>query len=353
MAWIEPQYSRRQVDKAGQFLIAEPNPSSQVWRKERTKALTIVSNWRAAHAYPLHATKMTLRTRAKRIDKDALVAQRLKRLESIIPKLERFPHISLSRMQDLGGCRAILDSMGQATELSKAYVGGIKKFRLARSELVKINDYISEPKLDGYRFFHMIYRYRTSSPKFQMYNGMRTEIQVRTRLQHAWATAVETVSTFTNQALKSDRGKEDWKRFFALMSTFMARQEGTALVPCTPQTETEVRDELNSLCKKFNLVNTMQGWRDSMQFVHPALGELSLLVLDVDKRELIQTPFDKKKLVEATERYLEIEQETQGDPMIQVVLVSTDSIQALKAAYPSYYLDTTEFIESIVKATSG
>jgi ppGpp synthetase/RelA/SpoT-type nucleotidyltranferase len=42
--------------------------------------------------------------RAKRVSNVAIVAQRLKRFESIASKLVREPNMKLSQMQDLGGC---------------------------------------------------------------------------------------------------------------------------------------------------------------------------------------------------------------------------------------------------------
>src|SRR5438270_11039884 len=77
-----------------------------------------------------------------------------------------------------------------------------------------------------------------------IYNGLRIEIQLRSRLQLAWATAVETVSTFTGQALKSNIGDDAWKRFFALMGSSIARREGTSIIPNTPESRNELRREL-------------------------------------------------------------------------------------------------------------
>ena len=45
--------------------------------------------------------------------KDIVVAERLKRLDSIIKKLEREPTMSLWTMQDLGGCRFIVPSVNE------------------------------------------------------------------------------------------------------------------------------------------------------------------------------------------------------------------------------------------------
>ena len=48
--------------------------------------------------------------------------------------------------------------------------------------------------------------------------GLRIEIQIRSRLQHAWATAVETVDAFSGTSLKTTGGsgseKTDWGRFY-------------------------------------------------------------------------------------------------------------------------------------------
>jgi len=39
------------------------------------------------------------------------------------------------------------------------------------------------------------------------------EIQIRSKLQHIWATAVETVGFFTGQAIKSNEGEKEWNDF--------------------------------------------------------------------------------------------------------------------------------------------
>src|ERR1019366_9744121 len=94
------------------------------------------------------------------------------------------------------------------------------------------DDYVDHPKASGYRSYHLIYRY--FSDKKATHNGLKIEVQIRSQLQHAWATAVETVGTFIQQALKSSQGEEDWLRFFALMGSAIAYREHGELVPDTP-----------------------------------------------------------------------------------------------------------------------
>ena len=148
-------------------------------------ALAIINNWRAAHSYPLQILKMALFRRAKRVDCDAIIAQRLKRLSSVSLKLRRNPHMKLSQMQDIGGCRAVLKDVSRVDELTDAYEESLAKNPHGRPERVEEYNYIDEPKRDGYRSVHYVYKYRTLSPLHSVFNGLRIEVQLRSRLQHA------------------------------------------------------------------------------------------------------------------------------------------------------------------------
>lgn len=87
--WEIPKYTKSQINKAGK-IIASDNSSME----DRQESLKILNNWRASHAYPLHVIASNLR----RKNKSAIVVQRLKRLESITGKIERFPNMKLYRM---------------------------------------------------------------------------------------------------------------------------------------------------------------------------------------------------------------------------------------------------------------
>jgi putative GTP pyrophosphokinase len=199
MPWAEPNYSRAKVDAAGEVLSREDAGTASL--AEYAEALTVLNNWRSAHSYPLQVLKMTLLTRAKKVNARALIAQRLKRLSSVTVKLstERNKHMKLSQMQDIGGCRAVMPTVRDVRTLESLIETSVTKNPSNRPERVKTYDYIKNPKVDGYRSIHFVFKYRSSSKHRQVYNGLRIEIQLRSQLQHAWATAVETVSTFTGQ----------------------------------------------------------------------------------------------------------------------------------------------------------
>lgn len=229
MRFTEPRYSRKQINQAGEYLKGEDLVPEET--------IDILDNWRAAHSYPMHVFYVRLKSRAESVDSNALVAQRLKRASSIIAKLKRSyhgrsPSMELYQMQDIAGCRAILTNVALAKQLTtEHYLKSDLKHKL-----VNMKDYITTPKSDGYRSIHLIYRYR-SDKKNKMYNGLLIEVQIRSKLQHLWATAVETVGFFTRQAIKSSEGSPEWTEFFRLVSSAFARMENCPTIPGTPLDE--------------------------------------------------------------------------------------------------------------------
>jgi hypothetical protein len=81
--------------------------------------------------------------------------------------------------------------------------------------------------------------------------------------------------------------------------------------------------------------------------VAAAGAEQFLLVLDPRKKFLKVTSYTQDQMAEAQEAYLLEEKRSESDPQIQVVLVSVDSIDDLRKAYPNYYVDTRVFIGAV------
>jgi ppGpp synthetase/RelA/SpoT-type nucleotidyltranferase len=354
MAWAKPQYTKGQIDRAGEILsLDNPFANNPTGVDEYFEAIEIVNNWRAVHGYPLQAMKMALKRRAKRVCPSAIVAQRLKRLASIRLKLrlsrEAGHHPSLSQMQDIGGCRAVLNAVQQVREVETLFSEASKKNPRRGPQYSKTYDYISKPKANGYRSVHLVYRFRSESPEHACYNGQRIEIQLRSRHQHYWATAVETYSTFSGEALKSNIGPEEWKRFFALVSSIIAIDEKHPTIPGTPTTVEEIVPELRSLYASLNVFNVLSGWAAVTRFTEERQAgtkdaALYLLVLDPDKFTTTLYSYAPEKAAEATAEYARIEKE---QPKLQAVLISVDSVAALRAAYPNYFLDTSSFLELV------
>jgi hypothetical protein len=300
---------------------------------------------------------MTLLRRAKNVNRSALIAQRLKRLPSIAIKLRDNPTMKLSQMQDIGGCRAVMPSIADVRKLIAIYdKSRSKNPRHGRPIQHEKYDYIKDPKQDGYRSHHLIFKYQTKYEDKKAFNGQRIEIQIRSRLQHAWATAVETVQTFTGQALKSKIkvGDPQWLRFFALTGSAIALRERSPLVPGTPDKKETLIREIRELSERLAVEHVLRMWGYAAHRLtaEPSDAVEFPLVLDSCKKTLQITPFKAGELERASELYARVEKETQEHPEVQAVLVSVDTIEALPAAYPNFYLDTSVFIDAMNQTIS-
>jgi ppGpp synthetase/RelA/SpoT-type nucleotidyltranferase len=351
MAWIKPKgYSKTKVNNAGKILSNEKSSNEKV-----KEAIDILDNWRAIHSYPLHIFKKTLKRVSLKLDKKAISAQRLKRVPSIIKKLQRKyygnkPTMNLSQMQDIGGCRAVMSNVRLVYALSKNYYlkGNLKH------KLVKIKDYITTPKEDGYRSIHLIYRYNSDKKGKKEFNGLLIEIQIRSKLQHLWATAIETVDFFTRQAIKTNEGQEEWMDFFRLISSAFAIIEKSTLVPNTPIIEKELYSKIKTKAKELNVIKIMSGWNKAIKVFREVTKkrpkfQFFLLQLDILREQLNIQAYTKEEEQKAITEYEDAEKRNIGKKEFDVVLVGADTSSDLEKAYPNYFVDTREFLTHLQK----
>lgn len=64
----------------------------------------------------------------------------------------------LTQMQDIGGCRVVLDSLDEVAALRDA-----DSRSQAEHIFVEYCDYIARPKLSGYRGVHLVYKCNSKS----------------------------------------------------------------------------------------------------------------------------------------------------------------------------------------------
>lgn len=330
--WETPKYSKSEINKAGKT-IADKNSS----KKERQDALKILNNWRSSHAYPLQVIASNLRNK----NPNSIVVQRLKRLDSITGKIERFPKMDLYRMQDLGGCRVIVNSIDEVYSAIKRY----KNSRI-RHVLKREYDYIQNPKESGYRSYHMVYQF--NSDRKETYNkNMLIEIQFRTKLQHTWATAVEMMGIYTKSNLKSSQGDEDILRFFTLISSILALKENTPVCPNTSEWADELIKEIKLLDSKHNIISTLSGLNVAVDYDNNKnpnkKNSYYILTLDYKKKMIRIKSFSSKNIELATKVYDRIENSIDSNK--NTVLVSASSFDSLRAAYPNYFTDIQNFID--------
>lgn len=345
-----PKESKTKINKAGKIL-AQDKPSL----KDFAWALDLADRWRACHAYPINTFQATLRKKLSGYNHDPIAAQRLKRMPTIIDKLRRYPAMKLTTMQDIGGVRAILNSTKDVYSLRDNYLNNP---RLSH-ELIDQKDYIKYSRSeDGYRSVHLIYRYKNK--RASHYDNLRIEMQIRTKLQHIWATAVETMGTFLGQALKSRQGDQVWLDFFALISSAFAHEEGYALVPrfdhlSRDDTFVAVADAE----KRLRALNMMRGLSVAAKAIYKSKGSgkswsYHLIILNSLKRTVQIKPYDRDSFEQAIADYGKVEAEAAKGQKIEPVLVSAGPIDKLRRAYPNFFLDIGDFVKhvrAIISAT--
>jgi hypothetical protein len=210
-------FSKGQVNRAGKLLLDVRNTTRQdgadraiekFGAAKIVKASDAVAWWRTLHGGPLSSVAANLRyhigKEGGQVSGQIEVAQRLKRHDTMIDKLSREPTMQVTQMQDIGGVRAVLPSLHHVHALDR---------RLRKSwTVIKVRDYIAEPKTSGYRALHLIVRR----------SGYPVEVQLRTVRQHAWANLVEEDGREMGVGLKFGAGAGEIHAYYVAVSEALA-----------------------------------------------------------------------------------------------------------------------------------
>jgi len=333
-------YSKNQIRKAGKIFKSKTIPTDE----EIREALDILTYWRSAHGKVIESFQKEIVEIALEIDEESIIAKRLKRTPSIVRKLRRLNHIQLSTMQDIAGMRVIVKSMPKLRKLVRKL-----KSKNFNQELKNEDDYINSPKKSGYRGIHLIFKY--NDPSNQELDGLLIEVQVRTEIQHAWATAVETMGTYLNSQLKFNEGKQKWLKYFALTSSAFSFVEKTNQVE-QYSTFSEI-ETYNKTLYEFNY-NLISEKLNAFSQVSKVIcdkkdlnGKYNLVLLDIKKKNVQIEVFEPENLDEANTEYTKLEEKYNNNDNFQVALVSTENIMELRDAYPNYFLDTHLFMKKM------
>lgn len=298
--------------------------------------VAVIDTWRAAHRAVLNTFQAILRIRARGM-KNVVVAQRHKRRITIFGKLERYPGMELARMDDIAGCRLIFPTINELTE----FRAGLHKARFnhKRRNTVDKYDYIKDPKPTGYRGIHDVYEYDVNSVQGRPFKGLYVEIQYRTYVQHAWATAVEIIGFITESQPKFQAGDARYEEIMALASEILARHHEN-LTSCYPWMSGE------ELIQRFLELDGQLGLMRLMRSLNVADSEISSnrnVILMVDENEQLEM-FTFRDATEALRALFELER---ANPKKDVVLVRADTTDEVRIAFRNYFADTGDFVRLV------
>lgn len=226
--------SRKQATAAGKILkelIGQQN--SEEYRKQ----ILILDSWRHQHEEP---AQIFFKKLVGIINKypDAMVTYRLKRKESILKKLYRSNgNFELGAMDDIAGCRAIVNSVSEVYEI---YNEILNPKEAGEIDIKKTKDYIENPEKSGYRSLHIITKQTLKQENID--RQYRIELQIRTKLQHYWSTAVEAMSEIDNVEYKdSTLASEGNTRIQSCLQFFKVISK---LFACCENNDDEFKEEL-------------------------------------------------------------------------------------------------------------
>lgn len=152
---------------------------------------------RLTYKEPLAIVFESLYKMSHKVNENSICTYRIKRIESIISKLLRFPKMEVQRASDIAGCRCIMPTNDNVIRL----VDLIKKQERHLPFFVKgENNYILNPKENGYRSVHLNIQMKEQPCKV-------IEIQIRSLEQHNWATLVEISDVLFSSQLKEYNDK--------------------------------------------------------------------------------------------------------------------------------------------------
>ena len=317
-------------------------------------------NFREAHNIIIKL--FTIELKKVNFSKQHLTASRNKRIETIISKLCRPEKPKLDRIHDIAGTRIIFENIKSLED----YIDILENTELVNFK-EKINEdknrynYIKNPKSDGYRSIHKVFYYSSNIPystlnekRFNLENK-KIELQLRTRLQHIWATTVEiydiinksNIKTGTHNKLETKEGL-----FFKNCSLVFEGIESNDVE--------KIKININKIFRDKDLVeiyNRLKGIKNIKNIQLPkTLGsdEVFILITDLNKGKttfFATDPIEKNDkqdtfLINASYRRLE-EKNTKGEYIL--LLLTLGDIKKLKNVYPNYFLNTNKFISILKK----
>lgn len=333
--------SKSSVAKAGDYLrkISQSN-NEEIDQKKLIRFITILETYRSYHSYNISVFERLLNKKIQRLNlyDKCIISSRSKRFSSIIQKLKRFPDMKLSRMGDLAGVRIILKNMDALRVFVSDNSNTICELRKENffCYVNKTHDYIETPKKDGYRSVHQVFEDKNYK--------LKLELQIRTQLQHEWATIVEILGSLMKTSFKVGQGDEGIRLFLKLCSALFSYQEDTPII-----------EEFNNfsvvqICEKIKELDSKLGVIDKLKSVsaidveHNSSAAYYLLILDLKKHNTEIKTFNENEKFKAEQVYSHYEQDSFKNEFLDVVLVSVDDVNQLKDAYPNYFLDTNSFI---------
>lgn len=348
MSYPEPPKPKAVVRRAGKMIANGSGSKSDV---------DLVDAWRASHGYVINTFQAWLKKNLERANVNADFAQRLKRRKTVVDKLRRRrPDGTLligdvTAMHDFAGCRLIFNSLEDLYKFrnhmrSSAVMQNVNHELRTGEEKY---DYIKQPKASGYRGIHDVYRHfprphRRAIETSEPWHGLLAEIQYRTRIQHAWATALEISDIIDGQRTKFELVGSNRHRFFAIASELIARTHERLTRAFLDLSTNDLQGEFSELEHELGILQRLDALRQFDGFDN--LGKHNVLNIVFSKGSFRLEVYRFRSPNQAIEKANELESDLFS---VNAVYVRADNPAQLRSAYRNYFNDPVDFV-NLVKA---
>lgn len=298
----------------------------------------MLQDLRMTYKEPLSVIFPCINRLAHKSDRNSVCTYRIKRIESIISKLERKPTMQVNLMADIAGCRCIMTTMKDAMDLLER----MKKYAAKPNhvfEIVKVDDYIKEPQDSGYKSIHVHIALKTMKKKV-------VEVQIRTLEQHNWATLVEISDLVYNSKLKEfgDKENPDLFSFHKLLSKDdkdLTLQDKKLISRISGQFR-----YLEKLGKTF-AENSLELRTKRNNLAAGSGGSYYLISTDSDGHPEI---FRFNDFCQAEEKYFEMFRDNSGNRNIVLTHFTNVSFAKISMAYSNYVMTYNATLLKVLRA---
>lgn len=255
--------------------------------------------------------------------------------------------MQLRYMHDIAGCRAILPSIPVLKRFREMFLS-------TRAAHVHSNagsdrfDYIKAPKPSGYRGIHDVFEVRLGSESGSAWNGLKVEVQFRTRVQHAWATAVETLDLLNGDRAKFGEASPALQRFFVLASELLSRHHENRAGFLADAPDREVATEFIEINNDLRVLERLRSAASTAPAVSKGLNTILIFHFG-DFRPLEIKQF--YTITTAQAAYTKLENDLHG--IADVVLVKAEHSDDLRKAFQNYFTDSTDFLRLVMSASTA
>lgn len=332
-----PVFSKSAVNRAG-FSLRDKDFT----KYSEDHAIEILNYWRGLHIEPLQRS-IEIIDNVLDIKNSFSIAGRIKKFDTIVNKLHRVSGLKLATMYDIAGCRIVVDDLEEQLQVCDLFQ------QSTHFDSSKSKDYIKNehPSGSGYRARHLVFKFDDLDCGHTLFS----ELQIRTKLQHAWATSDELFDRAYKGKVKFGITDTKEKQFFRRASELIK------------QVELDNDIDEKSIREKFPIENGLKTAINVTKVLKEASSATTVLTQNnIDEFEycLVDLYYAEQSLfltptsgTNAIENYYHHEKygfsDSDDDALHDTVLVRANSLDAIKTLYPNYLGDISEFTNLIDK----